>query len=142
MSSVSRSALLPYPVTLVYGVVLDIENYSEFLPWCIRSEILDQTQHSQIASLTFKIKGITYTLVTKNTFESDEHISLDMVSGPVPEFSGQWLFNDLGRDVGCRVEFAASYQLSGIKALFPKQLIGSAATRVVDAFVARCAELL
>ena len=40
MREVRRSALLPYAVQQVYGLVADVERYPEFLPWCTDARIL------------------------------------------------------------------------------------------------------
>ena len=36
-----RSALLPYPAAVLYGLVNDVARYPEFLPWCSATEVLE-----------------------------------------------------------------------------------------------------
>ena len=142
MASLTRSVLLPYPVVSVYQVVADIEQYSEFLPWCIESTILDRSPSLIVASLSFRVRGTTHVLVTRNTLDENRRMLLEMVSGPVRHFEGEWSFSDLGNGQGCSAEFKAHYELSGFASFLQKKLSNQVARKVVEAFVERCANVL
>ena len=142
MASLTRSILLPYRAASVYQVVADIEQYSEFLPWCIESTILESSPSLIVASLSFRIRGITHVLVTRNTLEQDRRMLLEMVSGPVRHFEGEWIFSDLGDGRGCSAEFNAYYELSGFTFFLQNKLSKQVARKVVEAFLERCTNVL
>ncbi len=142
MASLSRSALLPYSLGSVFGIVSDVGRYADFLPWCRASVIDEQDEHTVTATLEFGGRGLSERLTTRNTMVPGARIEVGLVSGPFTEFAGVWRFTALGEDLGCKVEFALDYRLAGAHRLLGGRFIDHAADRLVDAFADRCAQLL
>ena len=44
MPSFNDTRLLPYEAKLVRDIILDIEKYPEFQPWCSDAELLSNTE--------------------------------------------------------------------------------------------------
>lgn len=141
MSSLSRSALLPYSSDDVFTVVSDVARYHEFLPWCCESTVLERDEHVITARLEFRARGLHERLTTRNTLVPTECIRVSLVSGPFVEFDGQWRFAPVGGAAGCRVTFELKYRIAA-RHLVLAPFVGHAADRLVDAFAERCAELL
>lgn len=142
MPSLSRSALLPYARGAVYDVVADIERYPEFLPWCTAAQVLSRAGNRVTAELEFAASGLRNTVTTQNTLQPDA-MRLELISGPFSQFCGLWTFTELGAQAeACKAEFVVDYQLAGALALLAGRLVDRAADRLVDAFAARCDDVL
>ena len=142
MARVRRSVLLAFPAPAVYRLVADVQRYAEFLPWCVRSEVLESTEAEVLATLDVDIRGRREKLVTRNRLSADRAIDLQLVRGPFRRFEGGWRFTALGDD-GCRVEVELAFELSSrLMSAFAAPFIERAADRVVDAFAARARAVL
>ena len=130
MRTVERSVLLPYSARALQVLVNDIDRYSEFVPGCKSSEVMEKGSDFVIARLELSGQGRTETLVTRNDLSEDGSIGLSLVSGPFESFDGQWSFEDLG--VGCRVSLEVSFQL---KSLVIGSLLGPFFAKIIDGFV-------
>jgi ribosome-associated toxin RatA of RatAB toxin-antitoxin module len=141
---IQRSALLPLPVNGVFEVVRDVSRYPEFLPWCRRARVLEETAQELVAELELKTSGVHERFTTRNVMRPHERIELHLVSGPFRTFEGAWHFRRLGDDAGCRVELDLRFELAGARALLSGALAGvfvRAADQLVDAFCQRATEL-
>jgi len=138
---VNRSALVPYSPRLAFETVDDIEAYSEFLPWCSESRVLDRTDSEVIATLVLSASGIDQAFTTQNRLTRYQNIELSLLDGPFSQLHGQWSFEPLGQD-GCKMELVLSFEFSNpiVDRTFGR-LFGGAADRLVSAFTARLDEL-
>ncbi len=142
MRHLQRSVLLTFPVAGVYDLVGDIDRYAEFLPWCIRSEVLTRTDSEVVACLGVNIRGWRETLVTRNRLIANRAIVLELVEGPFRHFEGRWNFTPLGDD-GCRVYLDLSFELaSRLMGAFAAPYIDRIADKLVDAFATRARQTL
>ncbi len=140
MPVVHRSALLPLPLTVVFGVVSDVASYPEFLPWCAEANVLEARQHEVVAELALETRGLRQRFTTRNVMVPEERIELYLVSGPFSTFEGAWHFKRLGGDEGTRVELDLRFELSGVRGLLGgafSRVFVSAADQMVDAFCQR-----
>ena len=95
----------------MFRLVQDVLSYPEFLSWCTRSELHEQSAEQQLASLAVKVSGVTQTFTTRNRFEPGERLTLSLVDGPFRRLSGEWLFEQLGTD-GCKVTLVLEFDFS------------------------------
>jgi len=49
----------PYSPQQLCAMVLDIERYPEFLPWCRAARVLSREGNTMLAELVISFKGIT-----------------------------------------------------------------------------------
>lgn len=108
---VIRSALVLHPAMDMFRLVQDVPAYPEFLSWCLRSEVLEQTPEHQVATLVVRVSGITQSFTTHNRFVPGERLTLSLVEGPFQRLSGEWLFEPLG-DTGSKVSLSLSFDFS------------------------------
>jgi ribosome-associated toxin RatA of RatAB toxin-antitoxin module len=139
MTTVQRSALVPYPAPLMYALVADIDRYPEFLPWCSRARI-DAVEGDLVqATIEISFGGIRQRFTTRNVNKPCEAISLELVEGPFRHLHGRWVFTALGGD-SCKIEFAMSYEFrSELLGRLVGPVFGQIANTMVDAFVRRAA---
>ena len=141
MPSIARSALVNYSATQMYSLVCDIESYSQFLPWCDDTKVLEQSDIHQLASVTVdrRMKGISFT--TRNTLSTDESIRMELVSGPFKRFGGVWTFKAID-ETACRVELSMDFEF---QSRILGAVLGPAFTKICDtmvaAFVKRASEV-
>jgi len=135
VSTIVRTALLPYSAESLYLLVNDVGAYPEFLPGCKSVEVLDQSAGKVTARVHVAAKGFSESFTTTNTLEPHQRIGLSLSDGPFEHFSGSWHFQQLGT-AGCKVTLSLDFALRGLlRAIEP--LTGKAADTIVEAFVQR-----
>ena len=118
-----------------------IDAYSEFLPWCAESRVLQRTETEVIATLVLAKSGIRQSFTTKNQLMRPNVIGLSLVDGPFQQLEGGWVFDALG-DAGCKISLEMRFEFSSklMDQTFGR-VFGVAADRMVDAFTARLDDL-
>jgi ribosome-associated toxin RatA of RatAB toxin-antitoxin module len=108
---IKRTALVLHPAIDMFRLVQDVPAYPEFLTWCLRAEVHEQTPEHQLASLVVKVSGITQAFTTRNRLVTGERLTLSLVDGPFQHLSGEWLFEPLG-DEGSKVTLVLNFDFS------------------------------
>ena len=141
MRQIKRTALVPYACEGAFEVVDQIDAYSEFLPWCAESRVLQRTETEVIATLVLAKSGIRQSFTTKNQLMRPNVIGLSLVDGPFQQPEGGWAFDALG-DAGCKISLDMRFEFSSklMDQTFGR-VFGVAADRMVDAFTARLDDL-
>lgn len=141
MTTVTRTALLPYSAEEVFGLVSDVARYREFLPFCIASEVLEQDAASQQARMAFSRLGMSQSLTTRNSLQPHSRIDIEFVSGPFEYLRGCWEFQPLQASA-CKVHFTVDFQVQTKFMQFAASTaINQAATQTVDAFQRRAVQV-
>ena len=108
---IKRTALVLHSAMDMFRLVRDVPAYPDFLSWCVKAEVHEQTSEQQLASLLVKVSGITQTFTTRNRFAPGERLTLSLVEGPFRQLSGEWLFEQMGSE-GSKVTLALSFDFS------------------------------
>ena len=111
MPQVSRSALVSFSAKQMYDLVNDVASYSQFLPGCSGSKILEQAEGSMVASVDVAKAGIKKTFTTKNTLIDSEVIGMNLVDGPFKSLTGGWYFTALD-ETACKVELKLEFEFT------------------------------
>jgi ribosome-associated toxin RatA of RatAB toxin-antitoxin module len=137
MPTVLKSVLVHRPAADMFALVDDVERYSEFLPWCSATEVLERTPEVTRARIDIDYHGLASHFSTLNRKQARERMDLEFVEGPFETFKGHWSFVPLG-EAGCRVEFALDYSFANaaLDALLGP-VFGHIIETLVDRFVAR-----
>ena len=137
MKRVHRSAIVECAPGAFYDLVMDIESYPEFLPWCEATSILERAGAKILARMTLGYHGIRQSLTTRNTIEAGRAMGMELVEGPFRKFHAQWRFLPLG-DTASKIEFQLEYEFSSAmlgRLLGP--LFERIADTIVEAFIKR-----
>ena len=125
----------------MYDLIEGAEHYPAFLPWCAESTILERNEALVAARLTLAVRGLRFSIVTRNRKRRPGWLELAMNEGPFRTFAGEWLLTPLGSE-GCKIEFSLHYDFDNVVL---RTVAGPAFERVtntlVDAFVSRADEL-
>lgn len=108
---IKRTALVLHPAMDMFRLVQDVPSYPEFLGWCLRSEVHEQTAEHQLASLVVKVSGVTQQFTTRNRFVPGELLTLSLVEGPFRNLAGEWHFQPLGDD-GSKITLVLDFNFS------------------------------
>ena len=111
MMEVKRSALVLHPAMDMFRLVQDVPAYPDFLTWCLKSEVHEQSHEHQLATLVVKISGMTQTFTTRNRFVPGERLTLSLVEGPFRHLAGEWRFEPLGEQ-GSKVTLVLGFEFS------------------------------
>ena len=137
MSSISRSALVPYSAAQMYALVNDIESYPEFVPWCSKSTSKEISSNEKEAALFFSRGAIKTSFTTRNTLFAEERIELKLVDGPFSQLQGIWQFVDINSE-GSRVQLDLDFELSSrMLKMALESFFSQVCDRLVNSFVQR-----
>lgn len=140
MSTINRSALVPYAAEQMYDLVNDIEAYPQFLPWCTAATVLARDPHAVRATLCLAKGALQQSFTTRNTLHAGRRIDMILEAGPFQYFNGTWLFQPIGTQ-GCEVSLHLHFELAhGVLALAFGQVFNQLANSLVDAFCRRAEE--
>ena len=141
MPQVSRSALVSFSATQMYDLVNDVARYSEFLPGCSGSQVLEHTQNEMVASVNVAKAGISKTFTTQNTLVASSQILMELVDGPFKSLKGGWYFTPLDESA-CKVELKLDFEFSSkmIELAFGR-VFNELTSNMVNAFTQRAKEV-
>lgn len=97
MQEYRDTQISPYSPQDLYALVLDIERYPEFLPWCRAARILERDEHRMLGELVISFKHITESYVSEITFNPpvgtrSGAIDVRLVRGPFKFLENHWTF--------------------------------------------------
>jgi ribosome-associated toxin RatA of RatAB toxin-antitoxin module len=137
MSSVSRSALVPFSAQQMFDLVEGVEQYPQFLPWCSGTSVNHRDPQSTHATININYRGIKQSFSTENRKSPPQLMTLRLVEGPFRSLDGEWRFTPLGDDA-CRIDFRLSYEFSSpLLEKLVGPVFGHIAGTMVDAFLKR-----
>jgi len=137
VTTISKNALVPYNTEQMYSLVLDINQYSEFLPWCAGSKTLMQNDEEVKGSITINHSGFNKSFTTLNRLQKNKIIEMRLIEGPFKRLEGIWRFDILADDcskISLDLDFEFSNRLVGM-ALNP--VFSQIANSMVDSFCKR-----
>lgn len=138
---IDKTALVMHSAERMFHLVNDVARYPEFLPWCARTEIHDQSDEHITASMDIARAGIRHRLTTRNLLQSPEIIDITLVDGPFRDLTGRWHFKPLDADA-CKVILTLEFEFSGsLSRMTFGQVFSQAANTMVDAFCRRADQL-
>ncbi len=115
-----------YPKKDIIELVLKIDNYKDFLPWCIQSKILSVNKNNKDLKITADLEiGFRSfrDVYTSNVFYDDlnSKIEVTSVNGNIKKLLNIWKFKEIDKET-CNVIFFIDIELKNpiINILFKK----------------------
>lgn len=136
MRSIARQALVPYSAEQMFALIERVEEYPQFLPWCLETQLLERTETMVSATVEVGVRHLRVRVTTRNDKRAPEYMSIRMQGGSFRHFEGEWTLRALGT-TGCHIVFTLHYELALHADGVAGGLIDRAADRMVDAFVQR-----
>lgn len=141
MTSIHKSARVPYSAAQMYDLVNDIESYPAFLPWCSEASVQVHGEDSLTASLTMATGRIHQSFTTENTMQPGRRISVRLVSGPFRHLHGHWRF-DPADGGACLITLEMDFEFKNkLLKLTLSKLFHHIVDSLVDAFTRRAQQV-
>ncbi len=126
-------------------MILDIERYPEFVPWCINGKIINFIDKGEVVEITATLTiGKSFFNKTYKSFviydKLLDTIQVTNIGGPLKHLNNKWVFKEVKK--GCEVEFYINFELKN-KALNLLMLksFNLGLKKIVDAFSQRASTL-
>ncbi len=114
MSSASIKKIIPCKKEQLVEMVLDIEKYPEFVPWCIEGKAFDRNESADLISFNGDLK--VGKSILSETFSS--HVSyykekdiiiVTNLDGPLKHLKNEWKFKEVNNST--QLEFFIDFEL-------------------------------
>ena len=145
MPSTSIKKEIPCSKEDLIKLILDIEKYPEFVPWCLDAKIHSKNDKGDkveiIADLTI---GKSFFNQTYKSFviydKSSDSIHVTNIDGPLKHLENKWFFKELGNN--SEVNFHVDFELKNkILNLLMIKSFDIGLKKIADAFEKRAMEL-
>lgn len=141
MHKIQKSMIMSYSAEQMFRLVNDIERYPDFLPWCRKATLLEQSPGEVRAQLLLSKGGIEKSFTTVNTLMPSTRMVMELLDGPFKHLKGVWDFQVLA-DQECQVALDLEFEFSSkMVAMLFGPVFQQAAHKLMDAFVSRADEL-
>ena len=107
-----------YPLGLIENLILDIDNYKEFLPWCTNSKIISKKENQSSIEIIAELE-IGYSFA-KDVYTSHvkydkkkRKIIVNAIKGPLKTLENIWILNKINENE-CDIEFFINIELNNM----------------------------
>ena len=145
MPSASIKKKIPCSKKNLIEMVLDIEKYPEFVPWCLDGKIHDKTDKGDTIEIKADLTiGKSFFRDTYKSFvvynKSEDSIHVTNIDGPLKHLENQWFFKQDGD--ASEVEFHVDFELKNkiLNVLMIKSF-DLGLKKIADAFEKRAIQL-
>ena len=114
MSSSSIKKIIPCKKQQLIDMVLDIEKYPEFVPWCIEGKIYDKYESEDLITFSGDLK--VGKSILNETFSSHvsyykekDKIIVTNLDGPLKHLKNEWIFKTVNN--ATQLEFFIDFEL-------------------------------
>ena len=114
MSSATIKKIIPCKKEQLIHMVLDIEKYPEFVPWCIEGKVYEKNESSDL--LVFKGDLKVGKSILNETFSSHvtfykekDKIIVTNLDGPLKHLKNEWKFKEINNST--QLEFFVDFEL-------------------------------
>ena len=114
MSSASIKKIIPCKKNQLIEMVLDIEKYPEFVPWCIEGKIYEKKNSEDLISFNGDLK--VGKSILNETFSSHvsylkdkDKIIVTNLDGPLKHLKNEWIFKEVNN--ATQLEFFIDFEL-------------------------------
>ena len=114
MSSSSIKKIIPCKKQQLIDMVLDIEKYPEFVPWCIEGKIYDKNESEDLLTFSGDLK--VGKSILNETFSSHvsyykekDKIIVTNLDGPLKHLKNEWIFKTVNN--ATQLEFFIDFEL-------------------------------
>ena len=144
MKSSQQEIIIKYSAIDLYNIVLNIEKYPEFIPWCEAIIIKSKSKNEILADMVVSYKFFPPRTFTSHVFFNSKKliINTNYIEGPLKDLKTEWIFKKL--------DFKKTKILFNIKFEFQKFLHQKLAefffdlieTNMIESFKKRADEIL
>ncbi len=114
MSSASIKKIIPCKKDQLIKMVLDIEKYPEFVPWCIEGRTYDKDESKDLITFNGDLK-VGKSLLNEtfsshvSYYKEKDKIIVTNLDGPLKYLKNEWSFKEINN--GTQLEFLIDFEL-------------------------------
>jgi coenzyme Q-binding protein COQ10 len=114
MSSTTIKKIIPCKKKQLIEMVLDIEKYPEFVPWCIEGKIHDKKESEDLIIFNGDLK-VGKSLLNEtfssqvSYFKNKDKIIVTNLDGPLKHLKNEWTFKEINN--ATQLEFFIDFEL-------------------------------
>tara|TARA_B100000530_G_scaffold288602_1_gene204236 strand:+ start:331 stop:759 length:429 start_codon:yes stop_codon:yes gene_type:complete len=139
MPTHSEKRFLPHSPDQLFDLVADIEDYPNFLPWCVGLRVKSREQNILRADMIVGFKVVREQFTSKVTLTPKQQIDVEYLDGPFSYLQNCWKFSE--KDGGCEIDFFIDFEFrSRLLKKIMEPLFYEAVRRMVSAFEKRAVE--
>ena len=114
MSSASIKKIISCKKNQLIEMVLDIEKYPEFVPWCIEGKRFDKKESKDLLTFNGDLKvGKSFLNETFSSFvtyyKEKDKIIVNNLDGPLKHLKNEWIFKEVNNTT--QLEFFIDFEL-------------------------------
>jgi ribosome-associated toxin RatA of RatAB toxin-antitoxin module len=141
VTTIHRSALVPYSARAMFDLVADIPSYPDFLPWCGGARYLSRDEDVSVAAIDIAYSGVHKSFTTRNLMQPGRLLEMHLVNGPFRHLHGHWRFEALDEHAS-KILLDMDFEFSNrLLALAINPVFTRIANTLVDSFVERARNL-
>ena len=134
---------LPYNSLDLFNIVIDIEKYPEFIPWCSASRIISTKDNLIIADLMISYKNFNESFRSYVNYDLNKRsIVVEYKDGPLKNLFNSWRFAEINKYETIlifEIEFELKFNLfQNVILKFYKMI----ENKMIDAFESRAKKIL
>ena len=145
MTDFHHVAKFKHNINDIYSLIVDIESYPEFIPWCSAARIVEDGDRQLVADLVISYKAFTEhyrSQVDMHPLKAGKAaVNVKMISGPFKFLKNDWKLKKVSENI-TEVDFYISFEF---KSIILEKLIGvmfsKACDKMIKAFEERANEL-
>ena len=114
MSSASIKKIIPCKKKQLIEMVLDIEKYPEFVPWCIEGKIYEKNESEDLITFNGNLK-VGKSLINEifsshvSYYKEKDIIIVTNLDGPLKHLKNEWKFKEV--NTSTQLEFFIDFEL-------------------------------
>jgi coenzyme Q-binding protein COQ10 len=146
MPFIQEHKILPFSALQIFQLVMDIEKYSEFLPWCKNAKIIEVLSNENLhAELLINFKGFYEKYTSDVQFymlgNHDYFVDVVAIKGPFKSLINKWKIVEID-EYNCKVEFFLEFEFnSKILSKMFSAIFANATQKMINAFESRAHEI-
>ncbi len=114
MSTASIKKIIPCKKNQLIEMVLDIEKYPEFVPWCIKGEVYDKNESIDLITFNGDLKVgksiLNETFSSQVSYHKEKDIIIvTNLDGPLKHLKNEWKFKEINNST--QLEFFIDFEL-------------------------------
>ena len=114
MSSATIKKIIPCKKDQLIEMVLDIEKYPEFVPWCMEGKIFNKNESTDLITFNGDLKVgksiLNETFSSQVTYhKASDKIIVTNLDGPLKHLKNEWFFKEINNNT--QLEFFIDFEL-------------------------------
>ena len=145
MPAASIKKIIPCKKKDLIEMILDIEKYPEFVPWCLNGKIHKKEEKDDIieivADLTVGKKFLNQTYTSHVTYYKEkDKIIVNNIGGPLKHLSNEWLIKEINNQ--SEINFKIDFEIKNIVYnMIMSKSFDQGLKKIADAFEKRAIQL-